>query len=149
MHPVCLGVVRRLLVFLKQDPKECKISQRQIRETSTKLESLNGKLPREFARQPRSLASLERWKATEFRQFLLYTGPVDLRDVLPDSFYHHFLTLPVAMSILLDVRKAYTSYAEELLMHFYKTSTKLYSTIFPSYNVHSLIHLAEDVLERL
>ncbi len=149
MHLVCLGVVRCLLVFLKQGPRECKISQRQIREISSKLESLNGKLPREFARQPRSLASLERWKATEFRQFLLYTEPVVLRDVLPDSFYHHFLTLTVAMSILLDAdddtRKAYTAYAEELLMHFYKTSTKLYSPVFPSYNVHSLIHLAADV----
>lgn len=109
------------------------------------MENSQGNLPDSHV----SLASFERWKATEFRQFLLYTGPVVLRDVLPDSFYHHFLTLTVAMSILLDAdddtRKAYTFYAEELLMHFYKTSTTLYSPVFPSYNVHSLIHLAEDV----
>lgn len=53
------------------------------------------------------------------------------------------------MSILLDsddhTRSAYTAYAEELLMHFYKTSTKLYSPIFPSYNVHSVTHLVDDV----
>lgn len=53
------------------------------------------------------------------------------------------------MSILLDsddnTRNAYTAYAEELLMYFYKTSTKLYTCIFPSYNIHSLTHLAEDV----
>lgn len=113
MHLVCLGVVRRILVFLKQGPRECKISHRQIGEISSKLEALNGILPREFARQPRSLASQERWKATEFRQFLLYTGPVVLRAVLPDSFYYHFLSLTVAMSILLDAdddtRKAYTA----------------------------------------
>lgn len=149
MHLVCLGVVRRLLTFLRQGPRECKLSQRQIGEISFKLESLNGTLPREFARQPWSLAVLDRWKATELRQFLLYTGPVALRAVLPESFYHHFLTLTVAMSILLDsndyTRSAYTAYAEELLMYFYKASTKLYSPIFPSYNVHSLTHLAEDV----
>lgn len=30
MHLVCLGVVRRILNFLKQGPRECKLSQRQI-----------------------------------------------------------------------------------------------------------------------
>lgn len=93
MHLVCLGVVRRLLTFLKQGPRAGKLSQRQIGEISSKLVSLNGKLRREFARQPRSLAFLDRWKATEFRQFLLYTGPVVLRSVLPENFYHHFHTV--------------------------------------------------------
>ena len=146
MHLVCLGVVRRILVFLRQGPRECKLSQRQIGEISSNLESLNGKLPREFARQPRSLSLLDRWKATEFREFLLYTGPVVLRRVLPDSFYNHFLTLTVAMSILLnsddDARNEYVTYAEELLMYFYRMSTRLYTPIFVSYNVHSLTHLA-------
>lgn len=148
MHVVCLGVVRRLLNFLKQGPRECRLSSRQIGEISAKLLSLSGKLPREFARQPRSLTDLDRWKATEFRQFLLYTGPVVLRGILQDNFYHHFLTLSVAMSILLDsngiTRMSSIGYAEELLVYFYRTSTKLYSPIFPSYNVHALIHLSED-----
>lgn len=52
MHVVCLGVVRRLLNFLKQGPRECRLSSRQIGEISAKLLSLSGKLPREFARQP-------------------------------------------------------------------------------------------------
>lgn len=68
---------------------------------------------------------------------------------LAESYYHHFLTLTVAMSILLDsddeTRDAYNAYAEQLLICFYKTSTKLYSPIFPSDNVHSLVHLPEDV----
>lgn len=148
MHVVCLGVVRWLLDFLKQGPRECRLSPRQIGEISAKLLSLSGKLPREFSRQPRSLTDLDRWKATEFRQFLLYTGPVVLRGILQDSFYHHFLT--VAMSVLLDsngiTRMSSIGYAEELLVYFYRTSTKLYSPIFPSYNVHALIHLVEDAM---
>ncbi|KAL0147026.1 hypothetical protein M9458_057550, partial [Cirrhinus mrigala] len=48
------------------------------------------------AQQPWSLAFPDRWKATEFRQFLLYTGPVVLCSVLRESSYHHFLTLTVA-----------------------------------------------------
>jgi len=33
-------------------------------------------MPVEFAQEPRALIHWQRWKATEFRQFLLYTGPV-------------------------------------------------------------------------
>jgi len=79
MHLVCLGVVRRLLNFLRQGPRECKLSQRQIGEISSKLESLNETLLREFARQPRSLAVLDRWKATE-----VLTVLTELLTPLPD-----------------------------------------------------------------
>lgn len=50
MHLVCLGVTKRILVFLKQGPRECKLSHQQFQTLSGKLFSLNGKMPREFAR---------------------------------------------------------------------------------------------------
>ncbi|XP_052709493.1 uncharacterized protein LOC128184164 isoform X2 [Crassostrea angulata] len=74
MHLVCLGVTKRILTFLKQGPRECRLSHQQLTILSEKMMNLNGKMPREFARQPRSLDYLDKWKATEFRQFLLYTG---------------------------------------------------------------------------
>lgn len=37
MHVVCLGVVRRLLNFLKRGPRECRLSPSQIGEVSSKL----------------------------------------------------------------------------------------------------------------
>ena len=72
MHLVCLGVVKRMLTFLKQGPRECRLSYQQLTIISENLLNLNGKMPREFARQPRSTDYLDRWKATELRQFLLY-----------------------------------------------------------------------------
>lgn len=79
MHLVCLGVVKRILLLLKNGPAQCKLSMRQIKDISDQLLSYCGKLPSDFARQPRSLLEMDRWKATEFRQFLLYTRPLVLK----------------------------------------------------------------------
>ena len=53
------------------------------------------------------------------------------------------------MSILLhndvNFRNAHTGYARELLVYFVKTSELIYGETFVSYNVHSLIHIADDV----
>ena len=61
----------------------CKLSLRQRNQLSHNLSLLCGTMPSEFARQPRPISELDRWKATEFRQFLLYTGPVVLRVLFP------------------------------------------------------------------
>ena len=64
MHLLFLGVTKRLLEFITSGPRCCKISNTQRRMLSDALVANNGKLPREFARQPRSLEYLSRWKAT-------------------------------------------------------------------------------------
>ena len=149
MHLVCLGVVKRIIVFLKSGPKECKLSNLQLQHISERLESLSGTLPREFARQPRTLCEYERWKATEFRQFLLYTGPLVLHKILPRNTYEVFLTLSVAISLLLQTddekRVEYLEYARELLQLFVNSSREVFTDIFTVYNVHSLLHLPDDV----
>jgi len=42
------------------------------------LASVRKHISDEFARKPRSLSEVKMWKATELRQFLLYTGPIAL-----------------------------------------------------------------------
>ena len=149
MHLVCLGVVKRMLTLLKTGPRECKISFQHLQQISDVLESLQGKLPVEFARQPRSLLYLDRWKATEFRQFMLYTGPLALKDVVEDEVYEHFLCLTISLSILLqsdtEKRSHYLSYARELLEYFVSSCEEIYGDTFVVYNVHNLVHLADDV----
>ena len=150
MHLVSLGVMKRILVFITRGPTICRLSHQQRAEISGKLERLTGQLPSEFARQPRTIAEMDRWKATEFRQFLLYTGPVVLLGSLSSVLYKHFLTFSVAVSILLtsdDQRRAeYTSYARDLLEYFVKKCKQYYGSTFTVYNVHNLLHLHEDVL---
>ncbi|XP_063061794.1 uncharacterized protein si:dkey-242h9.3 isoform X6 [Engraulis encrasicolus] len=148
MHMVCLGVVRRMLVYLTRGPKICRLSARQKDAVSQKQIGLRGKMPSEFARQPRGLQEMDRWKATEFRQFLLYTGPVVLKSVMSPERYKHFLSLSVAMSILLEsddkIRNAYLQYARDLIKHFITCCDLLYGKTFSVYNVHGLSHLHED-----
>lgn len=149
MHNICLGVTRRMLAFLIRGPRKCRLSQQQIKLVSASLEGLSNKLPSEFARQPRSLALVDRWKATEFRQYILYTSIVVLKDFVPDSIYKNSLSLTVALSVLLnsddDVRKLYLSYARELLKCFVDHCRELYGRSFIVYNVHNVLHLADDV----
>ncbi|CAG2196622.1 unnamed protein product [Mytilus edulis] len=38
MHLVCLGIVKRILQFLKQGPRECRISQQQLLKEFPRLE---------------------------------------------------------------------------------------------------------------
>ena len=64
MNLVCLGVVKRILKYFKSGPRCCKLSMQQINQISKRLNSLNGCMPSEFVRQPRSLDELDRWKAT-------------------------------------------------------------------------------------
>lgn len=79
-------------------------------------------MPSEFASQPRSLADVERWKATEFRQFLLYTGPVVLKDIVSKDLYQHFLAFSISISFMLDQdkerRDSHLEYARQLLEFF-------------------------------
>ena len=62
MHLVCLGVTKRILLFMKEGPFQsaARLSQNQVKDVSFKLERLTGTLPSEFARQPRSLEELKR-----------------------------------------------------------------------------------------
>lgn len=149
MHLVCLGVMRRLVRFWKAEKtSRCRMSPSEQRVLSDRLTRLHGKLPSEFARQPRSLMESDRWKATEWRQFLLYTGVTVLHGVLSSTHYCHFLCLSIAMSILLNDDDAFRSthlpYARNLLKSFVRESKDLYGPTFITYNVHSLLHIADD-----
>jgi len=105
MHLVCLGVVKRLIQFWLRGSKNVRLSAENINTVSHYLIAIKPCIPSEFARKPRSLHDVDRWKATEFRQFLLYTGIVVLKSVMAPTFYNHFLSLSIAIRILTDLIK--------------------------------------------
>ena len=150
LHQVCLGVMKKLLLLWKRGPRTlCRLSAASISRLSTRLIDMRQNIPREFARKPRSLDEIDRWKATEFRQFLLYTGQFVLKDILPEANYHHFMSLSVALCILVNhgLVVQHHHYTHQLLEHFVSKGSQLYGAELLVYNVHSLLHLERDALK--
>jgi len=114
---------------------------------SSELVGLRCFIPMDFARKPRGLSERLRWKATELRQFLLYTGPVVLQNVLLASVYNNFMLLSVAIFILVSpsLYANLQDFAHTLLVSFVTHFGELYGPEFVTYNVHGLTHLAGDV----
>uniref|UniRef100_A0A6P7GDN4 Uncharacterized protein LOC114341007 n=1 Tax=Diabrotica virgifera virgifera TaxID=50390 RepID=A0A6P7GDN4_DIAVI len=147
MHLISLGVVKKILVLLWCHGKpRTKLSFHHIRTISDRLVHVASQVPMEFNRKPRSLSDVRRWKATEFRQFLLYTGPVVLRGQINADRYQNFLSLHIAVTIL-SSRNHFQllDYASDLLVYFVKTFIYLYGSEHVSHNVHNLLHLVDDV----
>lgn len=97
MHLVCLGVVRKILLLWKGsgdigrgNVNTQKLPTNVIKIISSRLKLLKKDIPSDFSRKPRGLDELARWKATEFRQFLLYTGIIVLHSITPKNIYNNF-----------------------------------------------------------
>ena len=149
MHLCCLGVMKKLLHhWLNRETVYHLISPDTVDEITRRLLLIRRFIPNDFVRKARSLTELCRWKATELRLFLLYIGPVILRDILPRALYDHFMVFHLAMKILSSAKTCYkyNTFAVQLMRHFVSESVKLYGGHFITFNVHCLIHLPLDVL---
>lgn len=146
MHLVCLGVMKRLIQLWVKGPKDLRLRADLIKRASDDLVATGHSISSEFARLARELAVIDKWKATECRQFLLYTGPVILKSILTDDYYTHFLALSVAIRILSDsyLNDNFNDYADSLLRWFVTQYKVLYGIGYISHNVHNLVHLADE-----
>lgn len=147
MHLVCLGVMKALLTTWLDRRKIPTLSAETVHKLSDALITSARWIPKEFNRKPRGLQELHRWKATEFRTFLLYLGPILLQPILPKKYIIHFNVLSCAMRILCDPRDCYVNnnYAKELLVYFVQQFKILYEEQYVTSNVHNSIHLNEAV----
>lgn len=142
MHLVCLGGQKKILHRLVKG----RMNEKDLKSASERLLSFQSDIPMEFARKPRDLLDVDRWKATEFRQFLLYTGIVILKEHTSTEKYVHFLSLSCAIRILSCTGfNNLIDYAESLLKYFVKHFPQVYSKEELSYIAHRLLHLCNDV----
>lgn len=147
LHLICLGTVRKLLYLWCFDTKcNNKLSRASINQLSQLLLAQKYNIPTEFSRKPRSLQEIKRWKATEFRQFLLYTGPVVLKHILPSVKYKHFLALFISVFILCNPKfiKRNLQSSKHLLKYFVENFKILYGPSHVSHNIHNMLHISDD-----
>lgn len=145
MHSICKGLIMKLLEELRSG--RFRLSVQLLRAMSNSLISLRSNIPAEFCRRPRSIFHLGTWKATELRLFALYLGPFVLPKFCDDRFTKCFTTLTVILRIFCtsNANNDYLLYAEKLVLFLHAQFRNLFGEKFFVYNVHSLIHLFDDV----
>jgi hypothetical protein len=146
MHAVLLGVVRSFM-FLWFDSSSSKYEFYLGREKE-KIDGvlLNIKPTTDVKRLPRSVESRKFWKASEWRNFLLFYSPIALRNVLPSKFYDHWMLLVFAINTLLSCPSFDDVTKVDLALHkFVVLVGVLYGVQYTSFNVHLLTHISTAV----
>lgn len=143
IHLVCLGVTKKLMfLWFSKGPLNVRVGSRKTHELSSNVLNLNSYITTDFARKSRSIFEMRRWKATEFRIFLLYTGPIVLKNIITDECYTNFMALNIAMIILLSPNNNHLlNYARELLYFFVKNFQEIYGVHNISHNIYNLLFL--------
>lgn len=96
--------MRKLInLWLIKGSTDIRLPSWKIKEITTSLLKIKKCVTNDFPRKPRGIEEVARWKATEFRQFLLCSGPVILKNILSNDCYQHFLTLSISMRIMLSL----------------------------------------------
>ncbi|VEN57599.1 unnamed protein product [Callosobruchus maculatus] len=146
MHLVDEGIVKKIINIWLGKPGPQKLQASKVTKINQHLEQCYSYVPSDFQRKSRSFKHAHFFKASECRVLLLYTGPIVLKNVLSKQTYEHFMTLSLAIRILTSpfYYVKYNEYAHSLLVHFVKKFIKLYGKQNATYNVHGLLHLAED-----
>ena len=149
MHAVLLGVMKMLLnLWFRTNRSFDFCISHKICEVDRRFLSI--KPPSSISRCPRSIEGHRKYlKASELRSFLLYYGPTVLLNILPKVYYEHFLLLNEAIFILLkqSISINKLAHTERLLFHFCVMFQPLYGHRHQTANIHSLVHLVDNVRE--
>lgn len=149
MHLTCIGVMEKILqaTIDGKYKKEAKIPSPNKTMLTERLKQVKQYCPRDFARSPEDIEKHGKFKATEDRQICNYTGPAIFKGLVNDTVYEHFLLLQTAMRILTNPSssKELIDGAETCIEIFVLNAEAVYGIEFLSYNIHCLLHLADDV----
>ncbi len=91
LHLVCIGIGKRLIQIWLDN------GLLKVKSVSTRSKKYENIARMNFKKNPESLEEVKRWKATQFRQFLLYIGVPVLQDLIDGKYPCNFLYLVVAM----------------------------------------------------
>ncbi|KAM7282555.1 uncharacterized protein ISCGN_002702 [Ixodes scapularis] len=149
MHCVLQGVVRQFteLLFSSSSSRQPYYmgARGSVVKVNARLQSI--KPPHCITRLPRSIEERSFWKASEWKQWLLFYALPCLLDLLPQLYWRHLCKLSEAIHILLrdSLTLEEIKRAEELLHMFVGRVEALYGVTAMTFNVHLLVHLANSV----
>jgi hypothetical protein len=150
MHLCDEGVTKKVLFHAAIEKKgKFRISDTLMRQMNTEINAMAPYLPSDFQRRLVPTKYLSSWKATSFRLFGEYAGPVLLKGKLSDAQYCHFLNFHCAMRILRNRESVKDDELLDTAQNFLEDYVKNYNKFFGAnqivYCVHSLLHLVRDV----
>ncbi|KAL4084068.1 hypothetical protein QTP88_029384 [Uroleucon formosanum] len=133
MYLITLGEMRKLINLWMHGPLTVRLPSLQIKKISNNLPSLKSSITNDF-------------KANELRQFLIYTGPLALRNILTERMYSNFTFLNISMTILLssNISNNLLNYSNSLLIFFISDFENIYGKHMVSHNIHGLTHIVLD-----
>lgn len=146
MHLLLLGVMKKLLLIWLSGDLRVRMNGNNILLLNNLLDKISDTQSRIFSRPSRSIDDLKYWKSTEFRTFLLYTGPVVLKTILSPELYSNFLNLHIATKICIrNEFEPHLDIAHQLYLDFVASFEECYGAHLISSNVHNVVHLVECV----
>lgn len=92
MHIVHLGVMKKIIGFWLKT-----LSKNEVAAIGDRLKIAEKHRPYEFRRNIRHITEVNQFKAKELRAFLMFTGPLALKDIIKEENYNHFLSLHFGM----------------------------------------------------
>lgn len=146
-HNIYLGVAKRLVERYLNDAEEAWYLGRPQQTAAIDQRLLTIKTPTRISRQPRSILLYKMWKASEWRNCLLYYALPCLDGILVQSYYSHLAMLCQAGYILnsASITQANLNTAERLIEQFIHDYQRHYALVNMVYNVHLLRHLVRSV----
>lgn len=149
LHLVCLGVTKKIIeLMMSKGPMSVRLSNRQRVIINDRLKIAETSRPTDINRATGRIELYKMWKGTNLRSFLLYLGPICLKGVIAQNVYENFMLLSNAIRILCNPNmcSSFAHLAKKLIEKFIDGFIRIYGKCFVSINVHSLIHLPDDVL---
>lgn len=124
-----------------------RLNARKCDIIDSRMRLLRSYCPSEFNRRPNEITRFHTFKATEFRQLLLYTAPAVLKNIMNNDYYDHLMILHCVLRILVseDTSREMYPFCQTALESYTTLCEQLYGQQFLSYNVHALLHVVSDV----
>lgn len=148
LHDIFEGVTKMFTdAFLdtKNHTKEWYLGKK-IKEMNELLLSM--KPPSEVTRCPRPINQRSSWKASEWKNFLLYYSLVCFQKMMQHKkYYQHWFSFVYSVQILMKTKitEPELAAASAALTLFVSQIESLYGIDFMSYNVHILLHVPQSV----